>query len=268
MSTSSSLSSSSNKSSKSKLVIVIAGPTAVGKSDVAANICAKNKGMIISADSVQAYQGVQIGANKPSLQERQQTPHILIDVADHADTYNAAEWTRDAVLAIESMLHSGTSTNTSIDKGDDDEEEEEKDGKIMTRRNSIQKEILQARARKGYEKNESLLPVVCGGTMMYIQWLVHGRPDAMQPSADAIQEATTTISKYQSTNDFQRAVQYVGSMGEIFQQQITKLAGNDWYRLRRILEVALTVSNDRESNNTNHAPSSTNILDTIYTGER
>lgn len=84
------------------LVIIIAGPTAVGKSSIAAKICkpefatqvieehAKNNcipkqdvkgiGQIISADSVQVYQGVQIGANKPSGKERAETPHHLIDI--------------------------------------------------------------------------------------------------------------------------------------------------------------------------------------------
>ncbi len=232
---------------KSKLVVVIAGPTAAGKSDVAAHICAKNKGLIISADSVQAYRGVQIGANKPSPQERLETPHILIDMADHNDTYNAAEWNKDAVLAVQSMMLE--------DATDTDED----DADMISRRHLIMEEIDKARSVKGYDKNEPLLPVVCGGTMMYIQWLVHGRPDAMQPSEDAIKEAARAILKYQNENDFQGAVEYVASMGKTFAERITKLCGEDWYRLRRILEVALTVNDQQNPKD---------LIDALYSGER
>lgn len=133
-------------------VIVIAGPTAVGKSDVAAAICSKLKGMIISADSVQAYRGVQIGANKPSAEEQRENPHILVDVADRTDTYNAASWSHDAILAIEAMC-GAQSTNGRDQDGNDDE----------TRRKYIAEKVSDARSIKGYELEEKITPVVCGG---------------------------------------------------------------------------------------------------------
>ena len=102
--TSSILSSTRMADQSPPIVVVIAGPTAAGKSDVAAQLCVQQKGMIVSADSVQAYRGVQIGANKPSLEERKETPHILIDVADHVENYNAAEWREDAIYCIRTLF--------------------------------------------------------------------------------------------------------------------------------------------------------------------
>jgi cytidylate kinase len=137
-------------------VIVIAGPTAVGKSNVAAKICANNCGLIVSADSVQAYRGVQIGANKPSQEEQQNTPHILVDIANHNDNYNAADWSNDAILAIESMY----------------ETEQHGENIDDPRRKLISQMVADARSIKGYAKSGSLLPVVCGGKYRIVIYCV------------------------------------------------------------------------------------------------
>ena len=102
-------SSANNNSDNSKkpLIVVIAGVTGSGKSAVAAELCAARNGIIVSADSVQAYRGVQIGANKPDAAERERTPHLLLDVADpktSAHHYNAADWRRDALFVIRELL--------------------------------------------------------------------------------------------------------------------------------------------------------------------
>jgi tRNA dimethylallyltransferase len=136
----------STPSPSKRKVIVIAGPTAVGKSNVAARICANNRGLIVSADSVQAYRGVQIGANKPSAEEQLRNPHILVDIADHTDNYNAADWSRDAVLAIESIC--GMENQEDVDN---------------VHRTLIAKKVTEARSLKGHGKEDILLPVVCGG---------------------------------------------------------------------------------------------------------
>jgi tRNA dimethylallyltransferase len=241
--------SSAMASEVSKMVVIIAGPTAAGKSNVAAVLCAKKKGIIVSADSVQAYRGVQIGANKPSLEERQETPHILVDVADHHDNYNAAKWKRDAVFTIQSLL-------SGKNEGDDEENE---DTGVSSRRLQILDELGNARSTKGYGKDDPLLPVVCGGTMMYLQWLVHGQPDAMRPSEEAVEEATTIMSKYKSADDYQGAMDYVASLGKPFAERVPKLCIGDWYRLGRTLEVALTVKGQ---------PNNEELIDALYTGER
>jgi tRNA dimethylallyltransferase len=240
-------SESAMASKNSKLVVVIAGPTAAGKSNVAAVLCAQKKGLIVSADSVQAYRGVQIGANKPSLEERKETPHILVDVADYHDNYNAAMWKRDAVFTIQSLL------------SDQNEDEESDDDNVSSRRQQILAEIENARSIKGYGKDDPLVPVVCGGTMMYLQWLVHGQPDAMRPSEEAVKEATITMSKYKSADDYQGAVDYVASLGKPFAERVPKLCSGDWYRLGRTLEVALTVKGQTNKEE---------LIDALYTGER
>lgn len=225
-------------------VVVIAGPTAAGKSDVAARICTKEKGIIVSADSVQAYRGVQIGANKPSAKERKATPHILVDVADHTENYNAADWRDDAICTIQALLCQNEAESYTTNPG---------------RRDGILQAIQQARLEKNYADGEKILPVVCGGTMMYLQWLVHGRPDAVRPTQRAIEKAEETISKFQSERDFKGALEYVGSFGEIFATRTSQFCGEDWYRLRRTLEVALTVEDEDNKEE---------MVEKLYTGQR
>jgi flagellar biosynthesis GTPase FlhF len=70
VSTSVSTASRQQQQQHKQQVLIIAGPTGVGKSSVAAILSSQLKGMIVSADSVQTYRGVQIGANKPTQQER------------------------------------------------------------------------------------------------------------------------------------------------------------------------------------------------------
>jgi tRNA dimethylallyltransferase len=231
---------------KKNLVVVIAGPTAAGKSAVAALICAKERGIIVSADSVQVYRGVQIGANKPTDEERKETPHILVDVADHTENYNAAEWRRDAVSTIHELLSQN-----------DKEEVTDTNNNPCTA--NILKEVRKARLEKGYATDDPLLPVICGGTMMYIQWLVHGQPDAMRPSQKAVEQAEETMAKFQENNDFQGALDHVASFGEIFANRNTKLCGEDWYRLRRTLEVGLTVQDQDNKEE---------LIEKLYSGER
>ena len=232
------------------VVVIIAGPTAAGKSDVAAQLCAQQKGMIVSADSVQAYRGVQIGANKPSLEERKETPHILIDVADHLEQYNAAEWRDDAIYCIQTLLQQ------SVDQEDD----------TSNRRTHIKDYIEQSRIEKGYNDppNQRILPVICGGTMMYLQWLVHGKPDAMRPTEKAIETSYQIIQKFQeNNNDYDGAVQHVASFGKVFAERAQNVSPFDWYRLRRTLEIALTVEEKKEEN-----ADVGKLVEQLYSGER
>ena len=227
---------------KKKQVIVLAGPTAVGKTDVAAALAEKLNGMVISADSVQAYTGVQIGANKPSPTELEQTPHLLIDIASHDENYNVAEWRRDAIYCIQSLLN---------DKADGNEtevqyEQESEEGTCDQRRRLIiDKAIQDARKVKNYGQSDTIQPIVVGGTMMYIQWLVHGRPDALRPTGSALEKALEIVTDFKRKDDWTGALEFAKSLGDIYEKQTTSLCGEDWYRLRRIIEVAYTV---KESN--------------------
>ena len=72
--------------------IFLAGPTAAGKSEIALALAEKICGEIISVDSMQVYRGLDIGTAKPSAAERARVPHHLIDVADLAEPFDAAQF--------------------------------------------------------------------------------------------------------------------------------------------------------------------------------
>jgi tRNA dimethylallyltransferase len=81
-------------------VILIAGPTGVGKSDVAMRLAARLGGEIISVDSVQVYRSLDIGSNKPSADERASVRHHLVDIRGPQEPYTAGDFYRDVSAAI------------------------------------------------------------------------------------------------------------------------------------------------------------------------
>ncbi|HUA68572.1 MAG TPA: tRNA (adenosine(37)-N6)-dimethylallyltransferase MiaA, partial [Candidatus Saccharimonadales bacterium] len=86
----------------------LAGPTAVGKSEIALALAEKIGGEIISVDSMQVYRGLDIGTAKPSPAERARVPHHLIDICDLTESFDAAQFARfahQAVLEIQSRGH-------------------------------------------------------------------------------------------------------------------------------------------------------------------
>jgi tRNA dimethylallyltransferase len=80
--------------------VALTGPTAGGKSFLAMELARELPLEIISMDSAQVYRGMDVGTAKPSAAERAAVPHHLIDIRDPAQSYNAAEFARDAVTAI------------------------------------------------------------------------------------------------------------------------------------------------------------------------
>lgn len=76
--------------------ILLAGPTAVGKSAVALELARRLNGEIISVDSMQVYRGLDVGTAKPSLEERQEIPHHLIDVIGLEEAFDAARFVAHA----------------------------------------------------------------------------------------------------------------------------------------------------------------------------
>jgi tRNA dimethylallyltransferase len=81
--------------------IFIAGPTAVGKSEIALLLAEQLGGEIISVDSMQVYRGLDIGTAKPSPAERARVPHHLIDICDLTENFDAAQFVRLAQKAVE-----------------------------------------------------------------------------------------------------------------------------------------------------------------------
>jgi len=80
--------------------LVLAGPTASGKSALALALAQHIELEIISVDSAQVYRGMDIGTAKPSVAERAQVPHHLIDILDPAESYSAARFASDAARLI------------------------------------------------------------------------------------------------------------------------------------------------------------------------
>ena len=93
--------------SKKKKILVIAGPTAVGKSRLALVIAKAIGGEIISADSMQVYRGMDIGTAKVSLDERREVPHHLIDSRDLDESFNVVEFYQEACHAIKEIFDKG-----------------------------------------------------------------------------------------------------------------------------------------------------------------
>jgi tRNA dimethylallyltransferase len=80
----------------SLMLIVLAGPTGVGKSELGLRLAQTLGGEIVNYDSVQIYRGFDIGSAKPTLATRQLVPHHLYDIVDAEDEFNAADYARIA----------------------------------------------------------------------------------------------------------------------------------------------------------------------------
>ena len=82
------------------LLLVLLGPTASGKTALCLHLAERFSGEIVSCDSVAVYREMEIGTAKPSLAERRQIPHHLIDVADPSEAFTAGDYSRQARKAL------------------------------------------------------------------------------------------------------------------------------------------------------------------------
>ena len=119
-----------------KPVVVIVGPTAVGKSRIAVEVAKAFETEVLTADSRQVYRGMDVGTDKPASEERQVVPHRLIDLVDPDESFNAGLYRRQAIDEIERLYR------------------------------------------------DCRLPLVVGGTGLYVRTLLKGLCDA--PQADPI----------------------------------------------------------------------------------
>ncbi len=83
-------------SQPSTALVVIVGPTGVGKTEISISLAERVNAEIISADSRLFYRGMDIGTAKPTPEERARVPHHLIDVADPDDAWSLARFQRAA----------------------------------------------------------------------------------------------------------------------------------------------------------------------------
>ena len=88
-------------------LIAVVGPTAAGKSRLGLDLARAHGGEIVSCDSLQVYRGLDIGSAKPTAEERRLVPHHLVDVADPAKDFSAAEYARRARAAVRDIAARG-----------------------------------------------------------------------------------------------------------------------------------------------------------------
>ncbi len=119
-------------------LIVVAGPTATGKTRLGILLAQRFGGEIVSADSMQVYRGMDIGTAKATAEERAAAAHHMLDVADPREDYSVSRYVGEASRCCDALLARGT------------------------------------------------VPVVVGGTGLYIDSLIAGRDFAGRDSDDAL----------------------------------------------------------------------------------
>eukprot|EP00055_Hartaetosiga_balthica_P011389 m.51646 g.51646 ORF g.51646 m.51646 type:complete len:481 (+) comp7573_c0_seq4:45-1487(+) len=88
-------------------VVVLAGATAIGKTELSLQLAERINGEIISADSVQVYKGMDIGTDKVSKEERKRVPHHLLDVTDFYSPYSSGDFVNEAMAKCEEIISRG-----------------------------------------------------------------------------------------------------------------------------------------------------------------
>lgn len=88
-------------------VIVLLGPTAIGKTALSLELAELFACEIVSVDSMQVYRYMDIGTAKPTLHERERIVHHLIDIVDPDEQYNSALFVGDALEAVDTIAASG-----------------------------------------------------------------------------------------------------------------------------------------------------------------
>ena len=88
-------------------VIVVAGPTASGKTAMGIALAKEYGGEIVSADSMQVYRGMDIGTAKATAEERAQAVHHMLDVAEPEENYSVSLYVRDAQRVCEDIIGRG-----------------------------------------------------------------------------------------------------------------------------------------------------------------
>ncbi|WP_433974626.1 tRNA (adenosine(37)-N6)-dimethylallyltransferase [Tunturiibacter lichenicola] len=128
-------------------LIVLVGPTASGKTSLSLRLAQEFNGEIVSCDSVAVYREMEIGTAKPTHDERALVQHHMIDIAWPDEACTAGDYSRQAREALIGITARGSSTNA-------------RDTSINARGNS--------------EKTRSHLPIVAGGTGLYLRALIDG----------------------------------------------------------------------------------------------
>jgi len=174
----------SNAESGLAPVVVVCGPTAAGKTDIAMALADWFDVELISADSVQVYRGMDVGAAKPDRQTLARYPHALIDIRDPEQGYSAAEFARDAEACIRQAHRHGR------------------------------------------------LPVVVGGTALYLRALRHG--------LDRLPDADPTLRARIERDAGERGWPALhAELARLDPASAARIRSNDQQRIQRALEICL-----------------------------
>lgn len=170
------------KDKKAKLIVII-GPTAVGKTKLSVELARKLNGEIISGDSMQIYRGMDIGTAKIKPEEMNGVPHHLIDIKEPDESFSAAEF--------------------------------------------------QARGRQLVEEihNRNRMPVVAGGTGLYIQSLIYDYHFSELPSHPEIRQKLEELAEQQGINALYEELERLDP------ESAKKIHPNNTRRVIRALEV-------------------------------
>lgn len=164
-------------------VIVIAGPTASGKTALAIELARSLGGEIVSADSMQIYRGMDIGTAKATPEERVLAPHHMLDVAPPEENYSAARYVEDAARCCEDIISRGG------------------------------------------------VPIIAGGTGLYIDSLISGRSFAARDEDENVRAAL--YERY----DSEGGAAMLDALRKIDPERAARLAPGDRRRIVRALEI-------------------------------
>lgn len=163
-------------------LLVVVGPTASGKSELAMALCERFDGELVGADSVQIYRHFDIGSGKPSREDRSRVTHHLVDAVDPIDPLDASRYVASADRAIAEIRRRGR------------------------------------------------VPVVCGGTFLWVKALLHG----LAPSAPRDEAVRAEHEAFVAAHG--RPALHA-RLAEVDPDSAARLAPNDFVRVSRSLEV-------------------------------
>lgn len=164
-------------------VAVIYGPTASGKTRLAAELALRHNGEVVSADSMQIYRGMQIGTAKPTPQEMLGVPHHLLGILPPGERFSVAEYVTLAASCIEKI------------------------------------------AARGH------LPVLAGGTGLYLRSLLQNRPFSDEPENPEIRAAL------QKRAALEGSAALLEDLRAVDPETAERLHPNDCKRIVRALEL-------------------------------
>lgn len=163
-------------------IVVVCGPTGIGKTSTALAIAGRLAAEIVNADSMQIYCRMDVGTAKPTPEERARTVHHLIDILDPDAPFDAAQY---AQLAMETILE---------------------------------------------RRKAGILPLVVGGTGLYIKALIHGLFPEKTSDAAVRKALKAEAGSFGSPH-------LHGCLERIDPETAQKIHPNDAYRIIRALEI-------------------------------